>query len=204
MLRLTSSRSQAGFTLIEVIIVMAISSALAALAIMGFATLRGQAQFSDAVERLKERVLVQRQEALATIKLSGGTDAANITFGRLLTFTPGSSTVRIETLVTANNLAPAANQPVLILASETTSFEIPWGVTYAGASMQQIGFVRSAIDGSLQTAASPAGGWGGLPFDYGDFAPNGAATNIDVIDPAGRRAYVTIDPQSNGVTRTFQ
>jgi prepilin-type N-terminal cleavage/methylation domain-containing protein len=196
-------RDQAGFTLIELIIVMAISSLLGAAVLSGFSVLRSQAQFSDAIERLKETVLIKRTEALSTIKLSGGDDAANITFGRLLTFTPGSSSVTVQTLYTANNEAPAANQPVYTLPSEDGDTTIAWGVRYSDASTRQVAFVRSSVDGALQTAVSPPGGWAGPTYRYGDFAPNGAAANLNFTDSFGRQAYLTIDPAKNSVTRTY-
>ncbi len=214
-------RSRAGFTLIELILVMAIGSALAMIALLGFSTLRGQAQFSDAVERLNQSVLGQRQEALSTIKSSGGTDTANITFGHILTFQQNSSTVQVQTLVTANNNAPAGSQAVTILAAENTSFTIPWGIYYLNAQTTgpplgaainagyiQVAFVRSPVDGSLQTAMSPGGGWAGRltgTYRYDNFYPStpAAKTNLNVTD-GSRHAWLTIDPTGNSVTRGFQ
>jgi prepilin-type N-terminal cleavage/methylation domain-containing protein len=194
-------RRQAGFTLIETIIVMAIGAMLAVIALAGFSTLRGQAQFSDSIERLKDKVTSERQEALSTIKLSGGTDATRVTFGRLLTFTPGSSTVQVQTLYTANNPAPTAAQVVATLPSEDTSFTVNWGVTFTGASITRVAFVRSTVDGALQTATSTT--WTPGAYTYGNFAPNGAARNLTFRDPSARTAFLTITPTNNGITRTF-
>jgi prepilin-type N-terminal cleavage/methylation domain-containing protein len=215
-----SIQRQSGFTLIELILVMAISGALAAIAMMGFSTLRGQTQFSDSVERLKEDVLKSRQEALSTIKSSGGTDPTKVTFGKLLTFTPGSSTVQVQTLVTINNYqagnvtSPTAAQAVTISAApgDTSSYTIPWGITYANTqltgpplgaiqnSVVKVAYVRSGTDGALQTATSTT--WGAV-LTYGLFAPNGAKRNLNFVDPTGRKAFLTIDPTNNGVSRTF-
>lgn len=197
-----AKQAQGGFTLIEIIIVMAISSMLAAIALMGFSATRGQAQFSDSVERLKESLLTRRTEALSTVKLSGGADAANVTLGKLLTFTPNSSTVTVQTLITANNPAPAAGQAVTVVAAESTTYTVEWGVKYTGGSRIQVAFVRSATDGALQTAVSPNGGWG-PPYTYGQFAPNGAVKQLQFKDPDGRTADIVITPTTNGVTRVF-
>jgi prepilin-type N-terminal cleavage/methylation domain-containing protein len=194
-------RRQAGFTLIEIILVMVISSMLAIIALTGFSALRGQAQFSDSIERLKEKVVSLRQEALSTIKLSGGADATHVTFGRLLTFTPGSSTVQVQTLETANNPAPVAGQAVVTVPAEDTSFAVAWGVTFTGPRVTQVAFVRSTVDGALQTAVSTA--WVPGSYKYSDFAPNGAPANLNFRDPTGRTAFLTVTPANDGVTRTF-
>jgi prepilin-type N-terminal cleavage/methylation domain-containing protein len=200
-------RTQGGYSLIEITLVLAISSGLIVIALAGFSSTRGQAQFSDSVERLTQQVLERRQEALSTVKLSGGTDSTKVTFGRLLTFTANSSTVQVQTLVTNNfalgGTAPPVGQPVTIAAAETTSFTIPWGVTYSGAQQAQVAFTRSTVDGALQTTA-----WMGTkPLVYGSFAPpvSPAATvqNINLVDPSGRQAHLVIDFTNNGVKRVY-
>jgi type II secretory pathway pseudopilin PulG len=196
-------RKQGGYSLIEVTLFLAISSMLAIMAIAGFSNTRGQAQFSDSVERLTQQVLERRQEALSTVKLSGGTDANNVTFGRLLTFTPNSSTVQVQTLVTSSNSAPTNGQAVVVNNAETTSFDMAWGVTYTGNQPMQVAFTRSTVDGVLQTTA-----WNGLDnnLTYSDFTPpaNVATTfSVNVIDPNSRRAHLVIDPAKNGVTRVY-
>ena len=199
-----ANRKQAGFTLIEVMFVIAIAGALAAIVLVGFSSLRRDAQFSGAIDKLRETVVAQRTEALTTVKSGGGTNASTITFGRLLTFTPGSDQVRVQTLTTANNSSPSAGQPVNVLTSETTTVSVPWGVRYAGTTVANVAFVRSAIDGSLQTAINPTGSWGSAPYSYGFFAPGGSAQELMFQDVNGRRAYIGIDPGSNSVTRRFQ
>jgi prepilin-type N-terminal cleavage/methylation domain-containing protein len=204
-----SKRSQLGFTLIEIIIVTAIGSMLAVIALAGFSTLRGEAQFSDSIEHIKEDVTAKRTEALTTVKLGGGTDTANITFGRVLTFNPGTSTVNVDTLYTSSSTSPMAGQAVKIVPAESTTVSLNWGITFKDSSLGshkiQVAFVRSPVDGTLETAISPDKGWSGAPtYKYSDFAPNGAAVNLNFVDPSGRKAYLTIDPTNDSVTRTFQ
>jgi len=160
-------------------------------------------------------------EKTTVIKTGGnGTDATRVTFGKLLTFTPGSSTVQVQTLITTNNYqagnvtTPVAGQAVTIsgAAGDTTSYSIPWGITYASTQTTgpplgavsavpvKVAYVRSGTDGTLQTATSTS--WGAV-LTYGLFAPNGAKRNLNFVDPTGRKAYLTIDPTNNGVTRTF-
>jgi hypothetical protein len=113
-----------------------------------------------------------------------------------------------------------ANQAVNVVAGETTSFTIPWGLTYqswqvtgppvgaVNAGKVQVAFVRSATDGTLQTAVSGTGGFTVLSanvYRYDDFLPNGVAKSLNFQDPSSppRKAYLTIDPANNGVTRVF-
>jgi prepilin-type N-terminal cleavage/methylation domain-containing protein len=205
----SQAQPQAGFTLIEVTLVMVISSALAIIALTWFTGLRDQAQFTDSVERIKEGVLEQRQEALSTIKPGGGVDPFNITFGRLLTFTPGSSIIRVDTLITSNNSSPLATQGVIPLVGQSTTLKMAWGVTYAGSAVRKVAFTRSAVDGSLQTAVGEGTTWNGPVYSYGQFLPNQlppTSTNarLPLRDVKGRPAYMQIDTTSNGVTRAFQ
>jgi prepilin-type N-terminal cleavage/methylation domain-containing protein len=200
---------QAGFTLIETILVMAIGAGLAAMALLGFSNMRGQTQFSDSVERIKEQVISRRQEALSTIKVSGtGATACRVTLGKVLTFNPGSSTVTVETISGDNVSAPASLgcpvQPIQVVDSSTT--DIAWGVVYVNSSRGngriQVAFVRSGTDGTLATAVSPNGGWA-TPYTLANFTPNGTPVNINLRDPSGRQAYLTVTPTNNSISRTF-
>lgn len=195
------NQRQAGFTLIEVIMVMAIAGVLSLIVLNGFSSLRGQAEFSDAIDHLKETVVAQRTEALTTVKAGGGTDSSQQTIGRLLTFSPGSGTVRVDTLVTANTDAPVAGQAVTLAAGETTNVIIPWGIQYHGSTVAQVAFTRSAVDGSLQTTASQ--GTFGPPYHYGNFAPGGPIEEFMFQDSTGRTGYISIDQAANAVTRRF-
>jgi hypothetical protein len=122
--------------------------------------------------------------------------------------------VKVETLRTVNNYlpgnitSPTPGQPVTVstAAGDTSTFTMQWGLTYAGTKTAQVAFVRSATDASLITAVNTSGGWGSSPYNYGDLtgSPNAPAQDLNVVDPSGRKALVSIDPASNGVTRTFQ
>jgi prepilin-type N-terminal cleavage/methylation domain-containing protein len=213
-----STRSQSGYSLIEIVLVTAIAGMLVVIAFKGFSGLRTQTQFSQAVERATQNVAAQRQEALSTVKTVGtGTDNTTITIGRLLTFTPGSSVVTVQTLTTQNynavsNTTPRPGQAVAVYGPETTSFTMPWGIKYTksskGNGVIQVAFVRSAVDGTLQTATSPNGGWPIASLTYGNFAGGGAAANIFLANDypvvaSSKQAYITITPVSSGITRTY-
>jgi len=103
-----ANKRQSGFTLIEIIMTMAISAGLAVVALAGFSAMRAQTQFSDAVERLREATVQRRTETNSAVQFTSGDDASQIAFGRIMTFTPGSGIVQIQTLVTSSTESPAA------------------------------------------------------------------------------------------------
>lgn len=211
-----ANKRQSGFTLIELIITMAISGGLAVIALMGFSTMRAQTQFSDAVERLRESVVQRRTEANSSVQLTSGDTQGQIAFGRIMTFTPDSGLVNIRTLRTSSNDSPAPGQAVTPTTDNSVDYTIAWGVVFKQgkdtggytALKRQVAFIRSPRDGSLHSIVSPPGGW--IPdasgnYKYSDFitgtVPVGAS--LQVGDSGTRRATIDIDPATNGVGRRF-
>lgn len=192
---------QSGFTLIELIIVMAIGSILTAMALVGFSTWRMQLQFSDSIDSLKETMTALRTESRANINLqaAAGENPAMVTFGKLVTFTPNSSMIRVDTLRTANTDAPGSGQVVQIVSTETRT--IKWGVTYAGSQPRSVAFTQSLNTARLQTAWRDSWNLGSL--QYGQFMPGTSVSALGFRDPAGRTATVRVDPANNGITRSI-
>jgi prepilin-type N-terminal cleavage/methylation domain-containing protein len=206
-----------GFTLIEITMVIALSATFSLLVIGFFGTMRDQAQFSASMEGLKSSILAERQEALATIKLNGtasaatvGQDTNNITIGRLLTFTVGSSIIKVDTLCAANSVSPtvvntssSAGTPCSS-PSEATTIVIPWSATYAGSQNAMVAFVRRPSDGTLVTSADTK------PF--GDVTASltystlvGGQSPVSLpISGSGRQGSLGIDPASSNITVSYQ
>ena len=198
-----AKKSQAGFTLIELIVTMTISMGLAVIALIGFSTLRSQTQFANAVEQTKEFVTRQRSEAYSGVELTGGNDKNNVFFGRLLTLS--GNTITTQTLVTNSTEAPTPSQTISIGSSlNDIIYTIPYGITFS--TVRQIAFVRSPTDASLHTVTSgttPNFYAGGLRYD--DFIttlPGLPASHYGLTDGT-RNATIDIDPITNGVGRTF-
>jgi prepilin-type N-terminal cleavage/methylation domain-containing protein len=67
-----ATRNQAGFTLIELVLVLAITGALLAIALVGQSELRSHAQFDATVEKLVTSVAEARDQATSGVNLSTG------------------------------------------------------------------------------------------------------------------------------------
>jgi len=70
MARLRASNKESGFTLVELMIVMAISSALVVIAFVGQRQLRSRAQFDAAVEKVVSSVSSAHTQAVAGVNIS--------------------------------------------------------------------------------------------------------------------------------------
>ncbi len=198
---------------------MAISMSLAVIALIGFSSLRAQTQFGDAVERLRESVTQRRTETNTAVQVqaNAGEDSSQIAFGRIMTFTPGSGTVLVQTLTTSSNQAPPGNQTVTTTADNQISYNMAWGIKYqrgqdapAGAitpRVRQVAFIRSPRDGALYTAVSPADGWPLTAghYIYDQFISGAIPTGVRLqVSDGTRTATIDIDPATNGVGRTFK
>ena len=62
------STKQAGISLVEVVLTLAISTLLITTVLAGRNSLRSQAQFSDGIERIKETILSAKSEANTSSK----------------------------------------------------------------------------------------------------------------------------------------
>lgn len=205
-----ANNRQAGFTLIELIIAITISSALAIIALVGFSNLRGQTQFSNAVEQTKEFVTSQRTETYAGVELTGGSDKNQIFFGRLLTFSAG--TIRVQTLVTNNGSEPTPSQAILVSpgfsVTNDITYVIPYSVAFnfSGSGQRQVAFVRSPADGTLRTVTSGGNAsFGGTSLTYSDFIPSSPViTPVSYpLSDGTRNATINVEPITNAIGRTF-
>lgn len=187
--------------MIELILVMAISSILLVGLLAGFSSWRMSLQFSDSIDGLKETVTELRTESRASINTANGAGETpgTVTFGKMLTFTPGSSTIRVDTLRTANTDTPTNGQVVQVVSTETRT--IRWGITYAGARPRSVAFTQSLNGADMQTAWRD--NWNVAGLQYAQFVPSGSVANLQFRDPAGRTGTVLVNPANNGITRTI-
>lgn len=211
-LRVMSNIRQSGFTYIKLTMIVVISVGMTAAVLLGLSTLRAQTRFSDAVERLREAIVLQRTEANSIVQPTDGENTGQIAFGRVMTFTPGSGIVNIRTLTTSRSESPDPDQFVTPTADSSQDYTIAWSVVFkqglgdGSAKVRQVAFIRSPRDGSLHSIVSPPGGWALVHgnYRYSDFitgtVPAGASL---VVGTDSRTATIDIDPATNGVGRRF-
>ncbi len=192
-------RREAGFTLIEVILVAAIAAALGAVIFIGQRQIREQAQFTDAIENVTTLVNRTKNEAATNVNIAGsGTNQSSVIMGKKLTFIDNSSQILVYDMT--------LNGPTVNYSSPQTQ-TIPWGVQFKGspAGNYSLYFVRDSVTGSLYTYTPTVP----PPDTVGDWFKPGSLASRGLVsyafqDLSGRRATITVDGASGSISRTYQ
>lgn len=191
-----NAKSEAGFTLIESMIVLAIGSLLGMMVLFGQGEIRVRVQFADAVELAKNTLVSVKNEANTTVNGGGGSGGTNINqifFAKRVTFTNNSSTIQVDTLV----IDPGFTN-INVLPGSTYSTNLPWGVTYKTANSlgvnstgSEVLFVRWPPTGKLYTFTPSLGG------GFND-------TNFSSYDPTNLANRTQKDYQLEGADNLHQ
>ncbi len=205
------NQSQAGFTLIELVLALTISAALIPIVLNGQREIRSRAQFSDGVERLRNDLVNIKNEANTTVstrQIAPGTDSRYAVAGKVVildnTGSSGALRLTIRTLRFDESVSP------LQLSFDpdptaTTTQDIPWGVRIDPAVPvplpQIVVYLRNDDTGHLQTyfPASIV-----ATTTYASYVQAGVAKTINLIDPDNHKGTVVVDPIFGNVTRTIQ
>ncbi|MBI3983802.1 prepilin-type N-terminal cleavage/methylation domain-containing protein [Candidatus Microgenomates bacterium] len=193
----------AGFTLIEVIIVLAISGALAVGLLNRYSITQRRARFTAAVEQTVARLDGFRNETSSSYVPGGDGGAAGglgsdsqVFLGRLVTFNVNSSTLTVATLV-ADNTDVRANVQT---SGSANTFTIPWGVTIASAtSFNQILFSREPASGLNNTYVMQ----GTDLNNNSNYNDDGTVTIRLRSDNSAYLADIVIDAQTGSVNRSY-
>lgn len=128
-----------GFTLIEVMIVLAISSLLVLILINNYSQSRRRAEFHDAIERIVVKLEQVRGEANSTTNSNagGGENPSRVNFSKVVNFrntTGNVGQMRIFNLSADNTSDPPQN---VVLDADAAGnpgspqiIDIPWGVQF--------------------------------------------------------------------------
>ena len=192
---------QTGFTLIEVILVMAISSSLLLVAFVGQGQLRAQAQFDAAVNKLISSIADAHNEATSGVNVVGtgdGTTACPTSVGTDFVFAgvawvaTGPGDLRMDYYKAIPQSASSADS--CIFTNQKISIPAPILVNIASAPSLQGGreiFVRKD-NGGLDVCPIPNN-----TTNVADIFRAGACAEgtlvLTITDGTGRKGQVTID-----------
>lgn len=147
-------RKDAGFTLIETVLVLAISSLLALLLIGLYSNQQKRARFADAIESTVARLETVKSEVSSGFSTGSGTNPNRVFFGKAITFTPDSASYTVSSLTA--DIGDSINNITVENQSTTT---MPWGVVFTNdtASSPAAVFTRKLTDAQLKTFLFPSG-----------------------------------------------
>lgn len=204
---------QRGFTLIEVTLTMAIASVLLGVVLLGQSAIRGQAEFSDAVQKTVTDINEVKNEAQSIIQIgqagSPGTGGGvgQTVFAKEMIFTSCSNQIQVTDLL-ASTIGTALS------TGYSYDIEIPWGALVAGscaAPVTQVLLFHQATTTARLLVYTPAAG-AAISLDSSSYSdsppPNNSlisTATIGLVDPRGRTATITVDGTRDGaVTEVFQ
>jgi prepilin-type N-terminal cleavage/methylation domain-containing protein len=209
-----NARRQSGFTLVEVTMTLAISGLLILIAIVGQAQLRRRAQFSDAVERVKNNLNRGRSEAITTVNcrtgascnVNDGTDSADELIGRELIFDPAQPFLQVYSL---RRPVSGANYATL------DGYQMPyaWGLKFSSAKIglaaqstnpAAVVFWRQSSDGRLVASAlTCANATCSEALDPNNYPGVSGSVVLNFVDPDGLTAREMVDLPGGSITRSI-
>jgi len=207
------STKQRGISLVEVVLTLGISSLLIAMIFTGRNSLRSQAQFSDAIERIKEQILLTKSDAnTGNNKLGTGDNSAYLLLGESLRFR-----TTVNTTMQASNIMCKVDHDLLCGSTVTTSassrknITTPWNIRYTGyttaddsslaAGDLTLAFIRNDQTGGFTGAWYPGElRLGGVDTRALIFARQMPVT-LHFESPDGRKGTIEVNPATGTVTR---
>ncbi len=199
---------EAGFTLIEITLVMAISLSLGVIVFAGSSSLRNNAKFTDAVERSKEMLVAAKNEANTTVNTRdeaiSGDDDNRLMLGRAIVYFGQSGTYRKYNLIGADVDAPTPTEVELV-----SQANIPWGVQVGGATVNErkvVAFLRTPLGVQayyFQGSAASDAVLEDMLKNAGNYTPAASTGTLILSDGLGRTAKVNVTTPSGLITREF-
>lgn len=194
----------AGFTLVEVTLVLAITASLAVIVFSGQRTLREQAQFSSSIEQLVGTFSYAKNAAATTVNSTHGatTNSPDIlVWGTVLEIkTCGSSPS-----ITRSTLKTRPGVPDKLDLVDSSDIILPYQICYQPSSGGStfIAFFRERETGQLQTYQISNLGQVKRISNYSSDKISSSTISLHFQDSANHSADVTIDPKTNSISRIF-
>lgn len=170
-------RATQGYTIVELVIVLAISSMLIVGVVAGVGTQRQQTSFSTAIEAVKSQIANVKNEAFSGVsERENGGNSAQTYFGKLVEFDnsngEGDPTVTTSTLV-ANT---ATSNPTQLYKCDTTTTTLKEGVAFRSADVGGSSHQKAALIFQRDPDKAYAA------VDYVDPPDGGSACSPDALD----------------------
>lgn len=201
-----SGKQQGGFTLIEVMMVLAIASLMAVILFTTFGRTRQRTQFTDAIERVATSLERAKTEANSSYTSGSGTTQGRAFFARAVLFSNGAGDFQTVTL-TADRFESGNSIANIVQETNFESTNIPWGVLCSGnACNTAIVFSRDLGSGILNTYVIDKNISGGITnaLNYPSGSGNDINTlTLDFVSPEGLQAQITINASTNEVKRSY-
>lgn len=201
-----SRNKKGGFTLIEIMMVLAIASLMAIILFTTFGNTRQRTQFTDAIERVTTSLERAKTEANSSYTSGTGTTQGRAFFARAVVFSSGSGSFQTVTL-TADRFE--AGNTIANIAQETNAENttMPWGVVCSGSECNTaVVFSRDLGSGILNTYVvdKNISGWITNATNYPSGSGNDTNTlTLNFVSPEGLQAQITINAATNEIKRSY-
>lgn len=202
-------KSQSGFTLIEIMLTLAIASLLAATAFAGQASFRARAQFLDAVERTRNNLVDLENQSTTGFNTgaSGGTVPGHTFFGIRVLYYYNNSAFTVDTIYNNNGSLTYApqDQRVEDFAYDAHFTNSSCSCFPAGGNpdADTVVFIQNPSSGKKEVYAFNATEADPLNAStYGPASPYRAARDLHVCNGDNSKCVaITVDPVSGAITR---
>jgi len=131
-LRVARNNQQRGFTIVEVIVVVAVSGALLLIGVLGQGQVQDKARFTDSLETLEselESVKVSAESTSNTADVTGGDSLSEVVFGSMISFAPNNDRYNTSLLSHRDDGELSAFSAKVEGVNEKT---MRWGLEYVG------------------------------------------------------------------------
>lgn len=170
MCAMRGKQNQTGFTIVEVLIVIAISAVLASTIVAWQGKFIENARFTEAMDNIHSQLNKARREVYSVVNENpgmdchgnsgtAGTNTGCVTFGKAVVFTQGSSQATVKTLVarvSGDDFTDLEVRYLREIGSLERTIDLKWGVEFIrgrrdGATVNTVVFARDFRTGDLQT-----------------------------------------------------
>ena len=200
-----------GFTIIEVLIVVGISAALASSIIIWQGSFSENARFVDAMDSLQSDLNQERRQVYAVVNQSSdspGTDTGRVQYGKALEFSEDDGEVIVHTLVAGTVGDVFEDQEIGSIepiSEMERQIELKWGLEFLegyrnGTDVDTVAFVRDFDSEELVTytmASESITDVGAYRVDARDQAI------FRFVTPEDREAQMYINENANSLRRSF-